>query len=131
VIAFSSTTVTKDFEKKKEGEDDFHSEFVGLNACHGPLAGDPAPDIAEVGLRIGVRSNDKNAVERFTKEIRAACAKWSANRNRPRKRRPQGRGDRRLLACVNTEDVCRAAGYVLLSPRRFNNRTRSYSPWCI
>jgi hypothetical protein len=23
VIAFSSTTVTKDFEKKKEGEDDF------------------------------------------------------------------------------------------------------------
>jgi hypothetical protein len=49
--------------------DSVHSEFVGVNACHGPLAGEPAPDIAEVALRIGVRSGDKSAVERFTKEI--------------------------------------------------------------
>ena len=45
------------------------TEFVGANACHGPLAGTPGPDIAEVVLRVGVRSNDKAGVERFTKEI--------------------------------------------------------------
>ncbi|MFY9610899.1 MAG: acyclic terpene utilization AtuA family protein [Blastocatellia bacterium] len=45
------------------------TEFVGANACHGPLSGDPSRDIAEVQWRIGVRSNDKRAVERFTREI--------------------------------------------------------------
>ncbi|HSO75025.1 MAG TPA: acyclic terpene utilization AtuA family protein [Blastocatellia bacterium] len=45
------------------------TEFVGANACHGPLSGDPSPEIAEVQWRIGVRSNDKIAVERFTREI--------------------------------------------------------------
>jgi hypothetical protein len=45
------------------------TEFVGANATHGPLAGEPSPDLAEVQLRIGVRGPDKNAVERFTKEI--------------------------------------------------------------
>ncbi|HYL78795.1 MAG TPA: acyclic terpene utilization AtuA family protein [Bryobacteraceae bacterium] len=49
--------------------DAVRSEFPGANACHGSLAGDPAPDIAEVILRIGVRGQDKAAVERFTKEI--------------------------------------------------------------
>jgi hypothetical protein len=45
------------------------TEFVGANATHGPLAGPPSPDLAEVQLRVGVRSEDKKAVERFTKEI--------------------------------------------------------------
>jgi hypothetical protein len=45
------------------------TEFVGANATHGRLAGEPPKDIAEVQLRIGVRSEDRNAVERFTKEI--------------------------------------------------------------
>lgn len=45
------------------------TEFVGANAAHGPLAGDPSPDLAEVQLRIAVRGNDRAAVERFTKEI--------------------------------------------------------------
>ena len=45
------------------------TEFVGANACHGPLAGDAPPDIAEVTFRIGVRGQDKAAVERFTREI--------------------------------------------------------------
>ena len=45
------------------------TEFVGANACHGPLSRDPSPDIAEVQWRIGARSNDKKAVERFTREI--------------------------------------------------------------
>lgn len=45
------------------------TEFVGANATHGQLAGKPAADLAEVQLRIGVRGADKQAVERFTKEI--------------------------------------------------------------
>jgi hypothetical protein len=49
--------------------DAVRSEFVGVNACHGPLAGEPSPDIAEVALRIGVRSAYRTPVERFTKEI--------------------------------------------------------------
>jgi Acyclic terpene utilisation family protein AtuA len=45
------------------------TEFVGANATHGPLAGEPSPDLAEVQLRVGVRGADRNAIERFTKEI--------------------------------------------------------------
>ena len=45
------------------------TEYVGANATHGLLAGEPSPDLAEVQLRVGVRGNDQNAVERFTKEI--------------------------------------------------------------
>jgi hypothetical protein len=49
--------------------DEVATEFVGVNACHGPMSGPPAPDIAEVQFRIGVRSGDKASVERFTREI--------------------------------------------------------------
>ena len=49
--------------------DAIRSEFGGVNACHGALAGDPAQDIAEVILRVGVRGADKTVIERFTKEI--------------------------------------------------------------
>lgn len=49
--------------------DQMLTEFVGANATHGPLAGDPSPDLAEVQLRVGVRGADRKAVERFTKEI--------------------------------------------------------------
>jgi hypothetical protein len=45
------------------------TEFVGVNACHGPLAGEPSSDIAEVVLRVAVASSDRTAVERFTKEL--------------------------------------------------------------
>ncbi len=48
-----------------------HTEFVGVNATHGPLALEDV-DIAaipEVQLRIGVRSPDKGRVERFTREL--------------------------------------------------------------
>ena len=45
------------------------TEYVGANATHGPLAGQPPADLAEVQLRVGVRDNDRNAIERFTKEI--------------------------------------------------------------
>ena len=46
-----------------------HTEFVGADATHGPLAGQPSPDIPEVQLRVGVRGEDRKAIERFTKEI--------------------------------------------------------------
>jgi len=45
------------------------TEFVGVSATHGPLAGRPSADIPEVQLRVGVRGQDRSAVERFTKEI--------------------------------------------------------------
>lgn len=45
------------------------TEFVGVSATHGHLAGEPSPEIPEVQLRFGVRGQDRAAVERFTKEI--------------------------------------------------------------
>lgn len=49
--------------------DQILTEFVGVNATHGHLSGEPSPDIPEVQLRVGVRGQDRAAVERFTKEI--------------------------------------------------------------
>jgi hypothetical protein len=49
--------------------DQILTEFVGVNATHGRLAGEPSRDLPEVQLRVGVRSNDRAGVERFTKEI--------------------------------------------------------------
>lgn len=49
--------------------DEVLTEYVGWNACHGPLAGPPPADLAEVTVRWGVRGPDRAAVERFTKEI--------------------------------------------------------------
>ena len=48
--------------------DDILTEFVGVSATHGPLAGN-APDAPEVQLRVGVRSSDRTTVERFTREV--------------------------------------------------------------
>ena len=45
------------------------TEYVGANATHGPLAGPPDPEAPEVQLRVGVRGQDRAAVERFTREI--------------------------------------------------------------
>jgi len=48
--------------------DEIHTEFFGVNACHGPVA-PPVHDPAEVQLRIGARGHDKKAVDRFTREL--------------------------------------------------------------
>jgi len=45
------------------------TEFVGASATHGPLAGEPRSDAPEVQLRVGVRGQDRAAIDRFTKEI--------------------------------------------------------------
>jgi hypothetical protein len=44
------------------------TEFVGASATHGSLAQPPA-DLPEVQFRIGVRGENRAAVERFTREI--------------------------------------------------------------
>ena len=44
------------------------TEFVGVSATHGPMAGDGA-QAPEVQLRIGVRGQERSAVERFTREL--------------------------------------------------------------
>jgi hypothetical protein len=45
------------------------TEFVGVNATHGHLSGEPPKNIPEVQLRFGVRGQNKADVERFTKEL--------------------------------------------------------------
>jgi hypothetical protein len=45
------------------------TEYVGVNATHGHLAGEPPKDIPEVQFRIGVRGQSREDVSRFTKEI--------------------------------------------------------------
>jgi hypothetical protein len=47
--------------------DEIRTEYVGLNACHGPIAKQIEPN--EVMMRIGVRGRDKAAIERFSKEL--------------------------------------------------------------
>lgn len=49
--------------------DAVHSDFVGVNATHGALAGEPSPDIAEVALRLAVRAADKATVEHFSRSL--------------------------------------------------------------
>lgn len=49
--------------------DAIETQFVGANSLHGGLAGEAAPDLAEVVLRVGVRSGNRRDVDRFTKEI--------------------------------------------------------------
>lgn len=49
--------------------DQILTEFIGVNATHGHLAGEPDPNIPEVQLRVGVRGEDRGSIERFTKEI--------------------------------------------------------------
>ena len=48
--------------------DEVYTEFFGVNACHGAAA-PPNRDPPEVQLRIGVRGQDRKAVDRFTREL--------------------------------------------------------------
>lgn len=49
--------------------DEVLTEYVGVSATHGPLAGEPPPDLPEVQLRVGVRAGVREPVERFTREL--------------------------------------------------------------
>src|SRR5712692_9966163 len=48
-----------------------HTEFVGADATHGPLAARATrfADLPEVQLRVGVRARERAPVERFTREL--------------------------------------------------------------
>ncbi|MCI0707720.1 MAG: DUF1446 domain-containing protein [Ignavibacteriae bacterium] len=48
--------------------EEVRSEFMGYNSCHGPLV-PKMNELNEVVLRVGVRSQDYKAVERFGKEL--------------------------------------------------------------
>jgi hypothetical protein len=48
--------------------DEVYSEYLGYNACHGPAA-QPPLDPPEIQLRMGVRAQDRKAVDRFTREL--------------------------------------------------------------
>ncbi|MGH7501260.1 MAG: acyclic terpene utilization AtuA family protein [Longimicrobiales bacterium] len=49
--------------------DEIRTEYVGWNSAHGALAGPPPADLPEVEWRIAVRSENRPAVEAFTREI--------------------------------------------------------------
>jgi hypothetical protein len=48
--------------------EEIYTEYFGVNACLGPAA-PPNADPPEVQVRIGVRGQDKKAVDRFTREL--------------------------------------------------------------
>jgi hypothetical protein len=48
--------------------DEIYTEYFGVNACHGSAA-PPNPDPPEIQIRIGVRGQDRKAVDRFTREL--------------------------------------------------------------
>ncbi len=50
--------------------EEINTEYVGFNSCHGPLSPELNEDkINEIMLRVAVRSQDYESVERFGKEI--------------------------------------------------------------
>ena len=49
--------------------DAFRAELVGWDSTLGHLAGEPPADLPEVQLRVGVRGENRDAVERFAREI--------------------------------------------------------------
>jgi len=48
--------------------EEIYTEIFGVTACLGPAA-PPNPDPTEVQIRIGVRGQDRKAVDRFTREL--------------------------------------------------------------
>jgi hypothetical protein len=48
--------------------EEIYTEYFGINACLGPGA-PPNPNPPEVQVRIGVRGQDRKAVDRFTREL--------------------------------------------------------------
>ncbi|MDX2030697.1 MAG: acyclic terpene utilization AtuA family protein [Blastocatellia bacterium] len=49
--------------------EEVRSQYIGVNATHEGLGGEPSADIAEVMLRVAVRAREKAPVERFTMEL--------------------------------------------------------------
>lgn len=64
---FADSILRKRLEQLGLQFDEIRTEYIGMNACHGPIAKAIEPN--EVMMRIGVRSRDYASVERFGKEI--------------------------------------------------------------
>jgi hypothetical protein len=47
---------------------EIHTEYLGINACHGPLS-HPIPEPNEVILQIGVRGSNQSHLEQFSREM--------------------------------------------------------------
>jgi hypothetical protein len=60
--------VRRRLEKLSLSFDEIYTEYLGWNACHGGAA-PAASEVPEVQLRVGVRGQDRSAVDRFTREV--------------------------------------------------------------
>jgi hypothetical protein len=49
--------------------EEFRTEYVGFNSCHGPLTKTKEADVEEVVVKFGVRGQDKASITKFGKEI--------------------------------------------------------------
>lgn len=48
--------------------DEFHTEFLGYDSCHGPLSPKPS-ELNEVVLRVAVRGKDREAIDAFGRQL--------------------------------------------------------------
>ena len=67
---FADSILRKRLENLNLNFEEIRSEFIGYNSCHGPLSKKLDENlINEIMLRVAVRSQDYNSIERFGKEI--------------------------------------------------------------
>lgn len=67
---FADSILRKRLENLSLSFEEIRTEFIGYNSCHGPLSKELDENlINEIMLRVSVRSQDYNSIERFGKEI--------------------------------------------------------------
>ena len=67
---FADSILRKRLENLNLNFEEIRTEFIGYNSCHGPLSKKIDESlINEIMLRVAVRSQDYNSIERFGKEI--------------------------------------------------------------
>ena len=67
---FADSILRKRLENLNLNFEEIRTEFIGYNSCHGPLSKNIDESlINEIMLRVAVRSQDYNSIERFGKEI--------------------------------------------------------------
>ena len=88
--------------------DQILTEFVGVSATHGPLAGERATIRRRCSCASACAATGQGGGRAIHARDRAARAERPAERHRLRRRPPEGRGDRRLLAGAHRQDAsCR------------------------
>jgi hypothetical protein len=92
--------------------DEVLTEYVGWNACHGPLAGDIPRDLPEVTVRWGVRGPGSRGGGALHQGARAAGARRPPFGDRLRRRPAGSAGDHGVLARAGAarRDRARAEG---------------------